>query len=160
MDSWAVKRSTGRCWGFAVASFGLWTFFWFHTYRRLLDAEMGQGRDDATTHTILLFVPIANFFVAYWLWRDLDALRRRAGLPDFPVVAFVIGSIFIQPLFWSLVNVRLNEYWDERSQGHVTDAPVTSTEKVITAIGAGLFVLYVIGTILLIVLAVVTSTQG
>jgi len=47
-----------------------------------------------------------------------------------------------------------------RSQGHVTDAPVTTTEKVVTAVGAGLFVLYMVGMVLLIALAVVSSAQG
>ena len=160
MDSWAVKRSTGRCWGFSIASFGLWTFFWFHTYRRLLDAEMGQGRDDATLHTLGLFVPILNFFVIYWLWRDLDLLRRHAGLGEFPVVAYVIGAIFLQPLFFSLASVRLNEYWDARSQGYATEAPVTTTEKVVTGIGAGLFLLYLVFMVLIIALVLVTDSSS
>ncbi len=160
MDSWAVKRSTGRCWGFAVGSFGLWTLFWFHTYRRLLDGEMGQGRDDATLHTLGLLVPVLNFFVIYWLWRDLDLLRRHVGLPEFPVVPFVIGSLFISPLFYSLVNEHLNEYWDVRSQGYVTDAPVTGTEKVVTAVGAGLFLLYLLLMVLIVVLAFVAGSSS
>lgn len=160
MDAWAVKRSTGRCWGFAVVSFGLWTFYWFHTYRRLLDAEMGQGRDDATLHTLGLFVPILNFFVIYWLWRDLDLLRRHVGLPAFPVVGYVVGAIFLQPLFYSLTSVKLNEYWDVRSQGYVTDAPVTTNEKIITGIGAGLFLLYILFMVLIIVLAIVAGSTS
>lgn len=160
MDAWAVKRSTARCWGFAVGSFGLWTLFWFHTYRRLLDAEMGQGRDDAVLHTLGLFVPILNFFVIYWLWRDLDVLRRHVGLPGFPVAGYVVGGVFLQPVFYSLANEKLNEYWDKRSAGHATDAPVTTPEKVVTAVGAGLFLTYVLFIVLAIVLAIVGSSAG
>jgi hypothetical protein len=159
MDTWAVKRSTLRCWGFSIGSFGLWTYFWFHNYRRLLDGELGHGRDDAVMHTLGLLVPILNFFIVYWLWRDLNALRDRVGLARFPDVGYVVGSIFLAPVFYSLVNERLNEYWDVRSQGHATDAPVTTNEKIVTAIGAGLFLLYVVFMVLLIVLAAATSSS-
>ena len=158
MDTWAVKRSTGRCWGYAAVSFGLWTLFWFHNYRRLLDAEMGQGRDDAALHTVGLFVPVLNFFIIYWLWRDLDILRRHVGLPAFPVVGYVVGAIFIQPVLYSFANERLNEYWDTRSQGHATEAPVTTNEKIVTGIGAGLFLLYLLFMVLVVVLAIVAGS--
>lgn len=156
-ESWAVKRSLGRCWGFSILSFGLWTYFWFHNYRKLLDGELGQGRDDALLHTFGLLVPILNFFIIYWFWRDLDILRRRAGLSEFPVAGFLVGSIFLAPVFYSLVNQKLNEYWDIRSQGHATDAPVTTREKVFVGIGLALFLLYVAFIILSIVVAVSSS---
>ena len=111
-------------------------------------------------HTLGLLVPFLNFFVVYWLWRDLDELRRRAGLPGFPIVGYVVGSIFLAPVFYSLVNERLNQYWDTRSQGYATDAPVTSTEKIVTAIGAGLFALWILFCVLLLILAVATSSSS
>ena len=160
MDTWAVKRSTGRCWGFAVGSFGLWTYFWFHNYRRLLDGELGDGRDDAVLHTLGLLVPVLNFFVVYWLWRDLDELRRRVGLAGFPVAGYLVGSIFLAPVFYSLVNDRLNDYWDTRSQGHAADAPVTTTEKVVTGVGAGLWLLWLLFIALTLLLALLFASES
>lgn len=159
-DPWAVKRSLGRAWGFAALSFGLWTYFWFHNYRKLLDGEMGEGRDDALLHTFGLLVPILNFFIVYWLWRDLDILRRRVGLSEFPAAGYVVGSIFLSPVFYSLVNQKLNEYWDVRSQGYASDAPVTTREKVFIGIGLGFLVLYVGFIILSIVIAVTSGTTS
>lgn len=159
MDPYAVRRSLGRCWGFGVLSFGLWSFYWFHTYRKLLDGEMGQGRDDATLHTFGLLVPILNYFIVYWLWRDIDILRRRVGLAEFPVVPYVVGAVFIAPVFYSLVNEQLNEYWNVRTQGLVTDAPVTTGEKVCVGIGIAFFALYILLIVLAIVLAAVAGSS-
>lgn len=153
-DPWAVKRSLGRCWGSSVLSFGLWQFFWFHNYRKLLDGEMGERRDDALLHTFGLLVPILSYFIIYWLWRDLNILRGRVGLPEFPVGLYVVGAIFLAPLSYSFANQRLNEYWDVRSQGHAGDAPVTTGEKVFIGIGMGLFLLYVAFIVLTLVVAV------
>jgi len=159
-DPWAVKRSLGRCWGSAVLSFGLWQFFWFHNYRNLLDGEMGERRDDALLHTFGLLVPILNYFIIYWLWRDLDILRRRVGLPEFPVGLYVVGAVFLAPLSYSFANERLNEYWDVRSQGHATDAPVTTGEKIFIGIGIGLFLLYLAFIVLALALAITESSSS
>lgn len=159
-DPWAVKRSLGRCWGSSVLSFGLWQFFWFHNYRRLLDAEMGQGRDEALLHTFGMLVPILNYFIVYWLWRDLDSLRRRVGLPEFPVALYMVGAIFFAPVSYSFANQKLEEYWDVRSQGQATDAPVTTREKVVIGIGVGLFLLYLVFIVLSIVLAIAGGSSS
>jgi hypothetical protein len=160
VDTWAVKRPTGRCWGFSIASFGLWTYFWFYTYRRLLDGELGDGRDDATLHTLGLLVPVLNFFVIHWLWRDLNELRGRVGLPPFSDVGYLVGAIFLAPVFFTLANGRLNEYWDARSQGHATDAPVTTTEKVVIGVGAALWLLWIVTVVLTILLAVLFASES
>ncbi len=160
MESWAVKRPGGRCWGFSLASFGLWNYFWFFTYRRLLDGELGDGRDDAVLHTLGLLVPVLNFFVVYWLWRDLNLLRRNVGLAPFPDVAYVAGSIFLAPVFFTLANTHLNEYWDARSRGHATDAPATTIEKVVIAVGALFWLLLVLLIALTILLAVLFASES
>ena len=159
-NPWAVKRSLGRCWGSSVLSFGLWQFFWFHNYRKLLDAEMGQSRDDALLHTFGMLVPILNYFIVYWLWRDLDSLRRRVGLPEFPVGLYVVGAIFLAPVSYSFANQKLEQYWDVRSQGHATDAPVTTGEKVFIGIGMGLFLLYLAFIALTLALVVTDSSSS
>jgi hypothetical protein len=158
-EAYAVKRGLGRCWGFGVLSFGAWTYYWFYVHRKLLDGELGGARDDAVLHTLGLFVPVLNFFILYWLWRDLNLLRQSVGLPEFPVVPYVIGSIFLAPVFYSLVVGKLNEYWDTRLGGLAGDAPVTTAEKVIIGIGVGLWVLWFL-TILLTILIVILAESS
>ncbi len=159
VESYAVKRPLGRVWGYSVLSFGLYAYAWFHTHRRLLDGELGQGRDDATLHTLGLLVPILNFFIIHWLWRDLNLLRQRFGLSEFPEIPYLIGSIFVAPLFFSLVAVQLNEYWDVRTHGLATDAKVNSFEKAALVIGGCLLGLWVVAMVVGIVVIVVAAAN-
>jgi hypothetical protein len=158
-EAYAVKRGLGRCIGFSVLSFGAFPFFWLYTYRRLLDAELGQGRDDGVLHTLGLLVPVLNVFVTYWLWRDLAALRVRVGLQEFPVVPYTVGAIFLAPVFYCLVLPQLNEYWDVRLQGWAREAPVTTAEKVIVGIGIGLWVLWVVVIALTVALLILSEAN-
>jgi hypothetical protein len=143
-EAYAVKRPLGRVWAYSVLSFGLYGYAWFHIQRRLLDGELGLQRDDATLHTLGLLVPILNFFIIFWLWRDLNALRERFGLPEFPAVAYLVGSIFVAPVFFSLVVNRLNEYWDVRTHGLATEADLSGFEKAAVVIGACFLALWVL----------------
>jgi hypothetical protein len=156
-EAYAVKRGLGRAWGFSLASFGVWGYWWFYVHRKLIDGEKGEGRDDAVLHTVGLFVPILNFFVLYWLWRDISQLRARVGLSDFSAGAYLVGAVFLAPVMYSIVLVKLNEYWDARTQGLATEAPVTTGEKVAIAIGAALLVLWLLFVVLLIVVGIATS---
>jgi hypothetical protein len=154
-EAYAVKRPLGRVWVRTVLSFGLYSYAWFHVHRRLLDGELGQGRDDATPHTLGLVVPILNFFIVHWLWRDLNALRLRFGLREFPEVAYLVGSVFVAPLFFSLVVNHLNEYWDVRTQGLATDSELTSFERASLVIGGILAVVWVLALLAAIVALVI-----
>jgi hypothetical protein len=158
-NPYAVKYGLGRCWGYGAVSFGLWTFYWFYVNRRLIDGESGRGRDDALMHSLGLFVPILNYFILYWLWRDIDELRRRFGMPGFSVVGYVIGAIFLAPVFYSLVLVKLNEYWDVRTQGLAVDAPTTSAEKGLLIAGGVLFGLWALFVVAVIVVAIVAGSN-
>ena len=142
-----------------MLSFGLYAYAWFYVHRRLLDGELGLGRDDAALHTMGLVVPILNFFVIHWLWRDLNKLRVRFGLPEFPEIAYLVGSVFLAPAFFSLVVNRLNEYWDVRTQGLATDAPVTTVEKVSLAIGGALLALWFLSLVLAIIVLVIVAAN-
>lgn len=136
-EAWRVKRSMGRCWGFTLGSLGLYGAYWLYQTRKLIDRELQHGRDDAAVHTVGFFVPILNFFVLYWLWRDIDRLRQSIGLPRFEVGLFVgLSVIGGTPVTYSIVLNRLNEYWDWRSQGWAGDAPVTAGEKLTLLVGA------------------------
>lgn len=152
VEAWRVKRSMGRCWGFTLLSFGIYGPYWVYVTRKLLDAELQHGRDDAAFHTVGMFVPVLNFFVTYWIWRDIDRLRQALGLPRFEVGVFVgLTVIGGAPVTYSLVLNKLNEYWDHRSQGWATDAPVTTGEKIVVIAGA-VFWLTFVGAFLLVLI--------
>lgn len=157
-EAWRVKRSLWRCWGLTLLSFGIYMPYWVYVTRKLLDLELREGRDDAAFHTFGSFVPILNYFVTYWIWRDIDRLRRAVGLPPFEVGLFVgLTVVGGAPVTYSLVLERLNEYWDVRSQGWASDAPVTTGEKLAAAAGAALWLLFLGAFLLAIVLALAAS---
>jgi len=156
-NPYAVKYPGGRVWLFSIFSFGLYTFYWFYRNRRLLDGEYGD-RDDAVLHTCGLLVPVLGYFITYWLWRDLNELRLRQGLPEFSVAGYLVGTILgLGPIFYSLALGQTNEYWDARTAGHAVDAPVTTEEKVIVGIGAAFFALFMLFFIVAILIAVLAG---
>ena len=158
VEAWRVKRSLGRCWGFMLLSFGIYAPYWVYVTRKLLDTELQEGRDDAAFHTVGTFVPVLNYFVAYWIWRDIDRLRRAVGLPPFEVGLYVgLTVVGGAPITYSLVLNRFNEYWDVRSQGWATDAPITTGEKLVVAAGAAIWLLFVLGFALALILALTAS---
>ena len=153
MNPYAVKYGLGRAWGFSALTWGLWTGYWLHRNRKLFDGELAQGRDDAWFHTIGLFIPILNVFVLYWLYRDLDELRRRAGLGGISVPLYVVGAVFAAPIVYSIALGHVNELWDVRTGGLAVDAPRTTGETVVLAVGAAFWVLYIVFFVLLIVIS-------
>ena len=159
-EAYAVKRPVGRTVWFTLASAGGYSYYWFYVTRRQLDGELADGRDDALMHTLGLLVPGLNFFVVWWLWRDLNLLRQRVGLPEFPAGAYLAGSVFLAPVFYCLVLEKLNEYWDVRTQGLAGEAPVTSTEKLIVGVGIALWVLWLLFMAAIVILVIVVSASG
>jgi len=127
----AIKRSLVRCAVATTVSFGVYSFWWFYQYRRRLSAELGKT-DDAGLHTAGLLVPFLNYYLIYLLWNDISEARVRVGLSEMPAIAYVIGAIFVAPIFYGIVNAQLNEYWDRRTGGRAIDAPWTSGEKLAT----------------------------
>lgn len=155
--AWSVKRSLGRCWGFTALSFALYGPYWVYVTRRVLDQELQNGRDDAAFHTVGSFIPILNYFVDYWLWRDIDRLRRSIGLSPFPVGVYVgLTVIGGAPVTYSLVCNHLNEYWDRRSLGWAAEAPVTTGEVLVAVAGAAL-VMIPIGLLVIFLFLVAAS---
>lgn len=143
----AIKRSLVRVALCTIASFGVYSYWWFYTYRQRMDAELGKS-DDAALHTAGLFVPLLNIYIVYLLWKDISDARVRVGLPEIPVVAYLIGALLVAPVFYGLVNAQLNEYWDHRTGGQASEAPLTSGEKLAVfvplAFGVGIFLLVVL----------------
>jgi hypothetical protein len=141
VNPYAVKYGLGRAWSFTVLTVGLWLVFWFHRTRKLFDGELARGRDDAIVHTIGLLVPIWNIFVLYWLYRDLDELRRWNGLAGLEVPLYTVGGALAPALTYSIALGKFNELWDRRTQGLAVDAPVSTGEKAVLAAGGLLWLL-------------------
>ena len=98
-----------------------------------------------------------NIFVIYWLYRDLDELRLRIGLPGVPVAGYVVGGLLIQPILYSIALGKVNEYWDVRTQGLATEAPTRGGEKAVLAVGAAIWILWLLLLILGLVLLIFAS---
>ena len=144
--------------GFTILSFGLYAFYWFYVTREQMTREVG-GNDQVGLQTAGLLVPILNIFITYWLWRDINIARTRVGLPEFNIPVYLVLSILgLSPIFYGLVVSKLNEYWDHRTGGQATDAPVTGGEKAVVAVGAILLVLYILLILLVIILAAASSS--
>ncbi len=160
------KFPMGRAWLFTILSFGLWGFYWFYSTRKQIDQELGGYRDDALLHTLGLLVPILNFFIIYWLWRDISLLCERSGVGGFSPGGYLAGLIVLSfvglgaPIMYTLVLSKLNEFWDRRAGGAAAERPTQTIEKVLVAIGLALFLLYVIVLIIIIVAAAATSTTS
>jgi hypothetical protein len=155
----AIKRGVGRVIGFSILSFGIYTYYWFYVTRKQLNSELGST-DDAGLYTAGLLVPILNIIITYWLWRDLNALRQRVGLPEFNVILWLVLSMFVPfavLVIYPMVVNRLNEYWDVRTQGAAVTAPVTTGEKVVVGIGLAIWALFALIIIIAIVVAASTS---
>lgn len=159
--AYAVKLPLGRVWGFSLLSFGLYGFYWVYYNRKLIDAELAEGRDDALFHTLGQLVPVLNIVIVYWIWRDINRLRAGVGLEEFSVPLYLVASIFgLGPIFYSLVVNRLNEFWDVRTAGLATDAPVATAEKGVVAAGAAFLVLWLLLIIVAIVIAIVAASAS
>jgi hypothetical protein len=148
VNPYAVKYGLGRAWGYSVLSFAAWPFYWFYVNRRLFDGETGRGRDDAVLHTLGLFVPVLNILVLYWLYRDIDELRRRGGLAGLPVGGYVAGAAFAAPILYSIALGKVNEFWDVRTRGLAAEAPMTGGEKAVIAVGASMWLLALVSVLL------------
>lgn|SRR5829696_178540 len=157
------KWPMGRAWGFFILSFGLWGFYWFYTTRKEIDQELGGYRDDALLHTLGLLVPILNFFVIYWLWRDISLLCERSGVGEFSPGGYLAGLIVLSfvglgaPIFYTLVLSKLNDYWDRRAGGNAPVRPVATAEKVVVGIGVALLLLYLLFIVIILIAAAASS---
>ena len=149
----AVRRSHLRVIGFSLLSFGIYTLYWFYVTRKQISRELGTN-DRAGLQTLGQIVPILNFFIAYWLWRDISRLRAGTGLSELPlgpyVAGNVIGSFFgLNWIVYILVLDKLNEYYDRTRGGRAEDAPITAGEIAVTLIGVvlvgGFIALAIIG---------------
>jgi len=143
-EDMAVRRSYLRVVGFSVLSLGLYVVYWFYVTRKQLSRELGTN-DRAGLQTAGNFVPILNYFIAHWLWRDISLLRQRVGLPGFDVAPYtagnVVGSLFgLHYVVYLLIQEKLNNYYDRSRGGRAPDARFTAGEIAIVVIPLVLFV--------------------
>jgi hypothetical protein len=154
-QGWAVKRSVVRV---VLLSFGVtYLFYWFHKTRPKVTAELGTY-DNVTGQTWGLLVPILNYFILYWLLRDIAQMRLRLGMraePE-PVIMLVIW-FFVAPVGFGLSQQQLNEYWDYRSGGYATDDPLTVTEVLLAY---AFWIVYFAIIVVVIIVAVAASSSS
>jgi hypothetical protein len=157
VEGWEVKRSVVRVVVLLIVSFGFYVFYWFYKTRQKVTAELGTY-DNVGGQTIGLVVPILNWFIIYWLLRDVHEARRRMGLQTDmePIIMLVIWLVF-SPVGLALTQSQLNEYWDVRSQGYARDAPLTFGEIAIGVV-PGLF-FFAFWIVLIIIIAAASSTS-
>jgi hypothetical protein len=72
----------------------------------------------------------------------------------------VAGGLFAAPILYSIALGRVNEFWDARTQGLATEAPTTSAEKAVIAVGASMWLLVALSVALLLVLLIVAGASS
>lgn len=157
-EGWAVKRSVVRVVVLLLISFGFYLFYWFYKTRQKVTAELGT-HDNVGGQTVGLIVPILNWFIIYWLLRDVAEARRRAGLQnDIEPILMLVIWFFIAPVGIGMSQSQLNQYWDLRSQGHATDEPLTIGEIAVGVLPGILF--FVLWVVLIIIIVAAGSTSS
>lgn len=149
----AIKISILRTIVFSILSFGLYGFYWFYHTRGVVTKEVG-GNDQVGLQTAGLLVPILNFFIYYWLLRDLDKANKQAGGQGFPIppLWMVLGPVILAiiPLVnllagivglvvTILVLIRMNEVYDKKG---ATNKPIGGSEIAVVVAGALLGILF------------------
>ena len=159
---YAVKRGLGRVIIFTILSLGFYTFFWFFQTRKQISQQLGTN-DNAGLQALGLIVPILNWFIIYWLWRDIDRADRSVGGNGFNVTLYIILLIIggfltggiVTFVMYILVLVALNGFWDRRTNGTATSAPVTGSEIAWVVVP---LVLYIV--LIVVIVAAGSSSSG
>ena len=86
---------------------GIYALYWY--YSTLKELHIANGQDEgAGMWTILLFIPILNFF-SYWHYSSEFAAFGNEKYPG--LVIFLAWIIFV-PIVWILVQLDLNKAAD------------------------------------------------
>jgi hypothetical protein len=133
----AVIRSAGKCFLLLLVSFGLWTFAWI--YHTADEVSPAAGQEASPPLRMVGFlIPLVNIFVLFLSWRDIDNFLKKHGAKDFPVVLFLLLSIFIPfaAIFtYIIVQNRLNAGWEVATGGQATDAPMQPIDWIFVLAG-------------------------
>lgn len=149
-----VIRGVGTCFGWLLLSFGLWGFAWIHN--TLSEIGNATGKDtQATLKTVLYIVPIVNWFVLYFTWKDVSEFSEGTGEGGFSPLLYVLLSLIpiVNIFIFISVQGKLNAAWMRASNGTAQSAELGTLDKVLIGIGAAFWALY----ILIFLIAVVAS---
>lgn len=150
-----VLRSPGRCFLYLLASFGFWGFAWvWHTAKEV--TPQIKNDDPAVIRTVLTAVPIANYVALYWSWDDIDNYGKRTGVGGFSTVLWLVLTIilgFPALIAYPLAQSRMNAAHLAASNGTAQKAPLYLADKITLAIGALIWVVFILVILLAVVLA-------
>lgn len=93
-DGAKIKRSVLRVIGLSLITSGLYNFYWFFVTKNQLKREL-KNEQHVGWQTVGLVVPILNWFVIYWLYRDINRSRVTQKLGEFPAVWYVVIPIIL-----------------------------------------------------------------
>ncbi len=143
-----VIRSVGRCFLSLLVSGGLWGAAWiYHTAREV--GEDGRGKEDTSPglRVVGMFIPIVNWFVLYFSWRDIEKYCKQVGTSDFPLVLYFIGSFIpiVNIILYIVVQGKMNDAFRAGSGGQAQNAPMYAIDWVTIVLG---FVFIVAGVVI------------
>ena len=117
---------------------------------------------DAGTRTGLFWVPILNWVITYWSWRDTRRFADSAGVKSYSPGLFIGGYVALQlisiipVLAWTsllafafpvIVQKKLNESWRRHEPTRARTAPMMQADWITLGIGLALWAL---GTVILV----------
>lgn len=152
----AVIRSVGRCILLLIASFGLWGFAWMYHTTKEVSSKVVSPPPSAGLRTFLYVVPIAQYVVWAYSWRDIENYCKRTGSKDFPMVLFFVLTLLlgIPGLYtFPAVQSRMNDAHRAATNGQATDAKMQTIDWVFVGIGLVFWAFWVLIILLSVVLA-------
>jgi magnesium-transporting ATPase (P-type) len=88
-----------------IITFGIYAYYWYLVTLKEMGTANGKDAGSGCLWTILIFIPIANFF-AYWHHASEYTQFSQRNLPTWLV--FVLW-LFFSPAVWYLVQTDLNQ---------------------------------------------------
>ena len=86
-----------------ILTFGLYSLYWYYSTLDEMTKLKGK-RVEALLWTVLMIVPIANFFA---IWKH-SAAADDAFEKTYPTVLLFVLWIFVSPVVWILLQIELN----------------------------------------------------
>ena len=84
-------------------TFGLYSLYWYYSTLDEMTKLKGK-RVEALLWTILMIIPIANFFA---MWKH-SAAADQAFDRTYPAILLWVLWIFVSPVVWILLQIELN----------------------------------------------------
>ena len=143
-QQFATRRSVGKCILLLIVSAGLWGLAWvYHTGKEV--AQQGLGNSDANPgwRAVGFLIPIVNYFILYFSWRDIEKFCKKVGSKDFPLVLYFILTIiipFVAIFTYISVQGKMNDAFDAASGGQAAEAPMETIDWATVAIGILLWI--------------------